>query len=144
MQELFIKLADSKNLSKVGNLAAYARATAINLAFDWRRKETRLKTCSDEYVEAVSEDKGALTRLIENEQLQATLEAADRLSKLQRQVFIMRYIEQYSFEQIAQEVGKTAHHVRALASRALSRVREICSKIQVPAGDMKGGDHVAN
>ncbi|MCF7972756.1 MAG: sigma-70 family RNA polymerase sigma factor [Phycisphaerae bacterium] len=131
MQELFIKLAGSKRLNQVDNLGAYVRTTAINLAFDWRRRESRLSTCSDEYVDAVSEEKAALTRLIDNEQLQIVLEAAEQLNDLQRQVFVMRHIEQYSFEQVAQSLGKTPHHVRALASRALSRVRDICSKIQV-------------
>ena len=131
MQELFIKLAGSNRLSKVDNLGAYVRTTAINLAFDWRRKESRLKTCSDEYIDAVSDEKGALTRLIDTEQLKVVLEAADQLNDLQRQVFVMRHIEQNSFEQVAQEVGKTPHHVRALASRALGRVRDICSKVQI-------------
>lgn len=139
MQELFIKLAGSKRLDKVDNLGAYVRTTAINLAFDWRRKESRLNTCSDEYVEAVSEEKAALSRLIDNEQLQFVLNATEQLNELQRQVFVMRHIEQYSFERVAQEVGKTPHHVRALASRALSRVREICSKIHIQT-DFEGGN----
>lgn len=131
MQELFIKLAGSNRLDRVENLGGYVRTTAINLAFDWRRKESRLKTCSDEYTDPVSEEKAALTRLIDTEQLQVVLEAAAQLNDLQRQVFVMRHIEQNSFEQVAQEVGKTPHHVRALASRALSRVRDICWKTQI-------------
>ena len=138
MQELFIKLAGSNRLDKVDNLGAYVRTTAINLAFDWRRKNARLKTCSDEYIDAVSEEKPALTRLIDSEQLQVVLEAAEQLNGLQRQVFVMRHIEQNSFEQVAQEVGKTPHHVRALASRALSRVRDICSKVQIHAAPEGG------
>lgn len=132
MQELFIKLSSSKGLDKVNNLAAYARTCAMNIAFDWRRKEMRLHTCSDEYVDPESGEKSALSRLVENEQVQIVLNAAEKLSKTQRQVFVMRYIEQFSFEQIAREVNKTPHHVRALASRAMRRVREICSKVQVP------------
>ena len=144
MQELFIKLAGSKNLDKVGNLAAYARATAINLAFDWRRKEMKLNTCSDEYIEHESEEKAALLHLIEREQLQIILDAAQRLSKTHRRVFVMRYLEQNSFEQIAQEVGKTPHHVRAIASRALSRVRDICSKTQGRSINTGGDRYVAS
>ena len=131
MQELFIKLSSAKGLDKVNNLAAYARTCAMNIAFDWRRREMRLHTCSDEYIDPESGDKSALSRLIENEQVQAVLQAADRLSKTQRQVFVLRYIEQYSFEQIARELNKTPHHVRALASRAMRRVREVCSHVQV-------------
>ena len=139
MQELFIKLAGSNRLDKVENLGAYVRTTAINLAFDWRRKESRLKTCSDEYIDAASGDKAALTRLIDTEQLQVVLEAAEQLNDLQRQVFVMRHIEQNSFEQVALAVGKTPHHVRALASRALARVRDICTKVQIRALD-EGGE----
>ena len=72
-----------------------------------------------------------MTRLIDTERLKAVLEAADQLNDLQRQVFVMRHIEQNSFEQVAQEVGKTPHHVRALSSRALARVRDICSRVQI-------------
>ena len=143
MQELFIKLAGSNRLEKVDNLPAYVRTTAINLAFDWRRKETRIHTRSDEYIEPVSEERGAVSRLIDREHLQIVMEAAEQLNELQRQVFVMRYIEQTSFEQIAQEVGKTPHHVRALASRALSRVRDICAKIQVRSSQEGANRHVA-
>jgi RNA polymerase sigma-70 factor (ECF subfamily) len=131
MQELFIKLSSSNRLDHVSNLAAYARTCAMNIAFDWRRREMRLRTCSDEYLDPESNDKSALSRLVESEQVQIVLNAAEKLSKVQRQVFVMRYIEQYSFEQIAHEVNKTPHHVRALASRAMRRVRETCSRVQV-------------
>ena len=133
MQDLFLKLSGSKHLDKVDNLAAYARTCAMNLAFDWRRKESRTRTCSDEFIDPASGEKSALSHLIENEQVQRILEAADRLNALQRQVFILRYIEQRSFEQIAQDVNKTPHHVRALASRSLSRVREHCAKVHIPS-----------
>ncbi len=138
MQELFIKLSSSKGLDQVSNLAAYARTCAMNIAFDWRRKEMRLRTCSDEYVDPESDEKSALSRLVESEQVQIVLNAAEKLGKTQRQVFILRYIEQYSFEQIAREIDKTPHHVRALASRAMRRVREICSRIQVPQSGRGG------
>jgi RNA polymerase sigma factor (sigma-70 family) len=68
---------------------------------------------------------------VDNEQFKAVLDATESLSKLQRQVFVLRYIDQRSFEQISTETNKTPHHVRALASRSLARVRQICSKIQV-------------
>jgi RNA polymerase sigma-70 factor, ECF subfamily len=132
MQDLFIKLSGSKRLDKVDNLAAYARTCAMNLAFDWRRKQARTHTCSDEFIDPASDDKSSLSHLIENEQIKRILEAADRLNTLNRQVFVLRYIEQRSFEQIARDVKKTPHHVRALASRSLTRVRELCAKVPIP------------
>ena len=41
MQELFIKLRNSRGRARVANWDAYARRAAINLAFDWRRAHKR-------------------------------------------------------------------------------------------------------
>ena len=41
MQDLFIKLKNSRGAARVANLDAYARRAAINLAFDWRRARPR-------------------------------------------------------------------------------------------------------
>lgn len=131
MQDLFIKLSGAKRLDQVDNPAAYARTCAMNLAFDWRRRENRLTTGSDDLIDPAADDQSALSHLVDNEQFKAILDATESLSKLQRQVFVLRYIEQRSFEQIATETNKTPHHVRALASRSLARVREICSKVRV-------------
>lgn len=128
MQDLFIKLAGS-NLDKVENLDAYARTVAINLAFDWRRKKgARLSLDWEDSPEPVAEEKSPLAHLIESEQTRKIFDAMERLNKTQRQVFVLRYIQQHSFEQIAEATGKTPHHVRALCSRALNRVRQVCSK----------------
>ena len=128
MQDLFIKLAGS-NLDKVDNLHAYARTVAINLAFDWRRKKgAHISLDAEECPEPAAEETSTLTRLVENEQIRKVFDAMERLNKIQRQVFVLRYIQQYSFEQIAEATGKTPHHVRALCSRALTKVRGLCSK----------------
>ena len=42
-----------------------------------------------------------------------------------REVFVMRYIQQESYEQIAQELGKRPHQVRALCSKAMSQLRSM-------------------
>ena len=142
MQELFIKLAESKKLDQVENLAAYARTIAMNLAFDWRRKKRpKVSTDTEEFLEPEQEEyKAALTRLIEKEQLDVVLDAIEKLNKLQREVFVLRYIEQYSYESIAEQTGKTAHHVRALCSRALTRLRQLCEgRLQLTGmGDVNG------
>jgi RNA polymerase sigma-70 factor (ECF subfamily) len=140
MQDLFIKLVNSKDLEKVENLSAYARTVATNLAFDWRRKKSyRTHAHTDNIPEPAADQKDQLTLLQEDEQLRRIMEAAERLSKTQRQVFVLRYIEQQSFEQIAEAVGKTPHHVRALSSRALTRVRALCAKKSVRPMAQEGG-----
>jgi RNA polymerase sigma-70 factor (ECF subfamily) len=131
MQDLFIRLHNSPKLDSVENLPAFARTVAMNLAFDWRRMKLRRHAHTDDIAEPAADERGVLDRMVADERMQAILNAADRLSKVQRKVFVMRYIEQQSFDQIAQETGKTPHHVRALCSRALSKVRDVCAKTMI-------------
>jgi DNA-directed RNA polymerase specialized sigma24 family protein len=37
----------------------------------------------------------------------------------------MRYIQQQSYDDIAEQMNKTPHHVRALCSKALNRLRSM-------------------
>jgi RNA polymerase sigma-70 factor, ECF subfamily len=143
MQDLFIKLAGS-NLDKVDNIDAYAHTVAMNLAFDWRRKKgANVSLDAEETPEPAAEEENPLTHLVENEQIQKVYEAMDRLNKIQRQVFVLRYIQQFSFERIAEETGKTPHHVRALCSRTMTKVRGICSKamLRPKAGEDSHVEH---
>jgi RNA polymerase sigma-70 factor (ECF subfamily) len=125
MQELFIKLSHSRGPNKAANWDAYARRTAINLAFDWRRCRRRAELRQEQVREQTSDDESPLGGLIHSEELAETLNAIDRLNKVSRQVLVMRYIEQKSYDDIAGELGKSSHHVRALCSRAMSRLRDI-------------------
>lgn len=141
MQELFIRLNGSDKLDTVDNLPAYARTVAMNLAFDWRRKKVhRVHVAAEDAPEPASSEISPLERMEQDERLKTILAAADRLNKLYRRVFIMRYVEQYSFDQIAQETGKTPHHVRALCSRAMARVRQLCEKTLTPAEGLSCGE----
>jgi len=135
MQELFIKLSRSRGPNTIANWDAYARKAAINLAFDWRRNRTRSAfgvprsafedAAHSMSIEQDSDGESPLGRLIHSEELQETLDAIERLNRVSRQVLVMRYIEQKSYDDIAGELGKSSHHVRTLCSRAMSRLRDI-------------------
>ena len=66
-----------------------------------------------------------LTELIRSEQLQQLLNAIGRLKGFSREAFVMRYIEQSSYEEIAEKIGKNPHQVRALCSKALGKLRDL-------------------
>ena len=125
MQELFIKLSRSSGPNhKAGTWDAYARKAAINLAFDWRRGRKRKPLQQLEQVpEQVSKDGSPLGGLIRSEELQETLDAIGRLKKASREALIRRYIQQESFDHIAEQMGKTSHQVRAICSRAVNHLR---------------------
>lgn len=124
MQDLFLRLNTAKDQGGIDCWYAYARRTAINLAFDWRRRERSRRSCPlDESVECVSQAGSPLSKLIESEELEQVLAAIGRLRSSSREAFVLRYIQQESYEQIAGQLGKTPHHVRALCSRAMNALR---------------------
>ncbi len=125
MQELFIKLNNSRGIGNVANWNAYARRSAINLAFDWRRSQKRTVLTNEQFGEPVSNDDSPLGKLIHTEELKETLDAVGRLKKSSREALVMRYLQQESYDDIAEQLGKTSHHVRALCSRAIHHLRDV-------------------
>ena len=125
MQELFLKLNNSRHFDKAGNRQAYARRVAINLAFDWRRSQKRNPLRLDQVREPASNDSSPLGKLVQTEELEEILNSIGQLNRPSREAFVMRYIQQESYDYIAEQSGKTAHHVRALCSRALNRLRSV-------------------
>jgi RNA polymerase sigma-70 factor (ECF subfamily) len=123
MQELFIKLSNSRGFEKSASRDAYARRAAINLAFDWRRKFRQKLTHSAIVCEPVSNESSPLSKLIRTEELEEMLDAIGRLNRSWRQAIVMRYIQQQSYDDIAEQMEKTPHHVRAICSKALNRLR---------------------
>ena len=143
MQELFIKLNNSSGLDKVENWAAYARKAAINLAFDWRRRQKTTTLRLDQAQEPASNENSPLTKMIETEQLQEVLSAIGRLNAPSRQALVMRYIQQQSYDYIAEQLCKTPHQVRALCSKALKNLRDTFGRNQ-PQPSQKEAHDVEN
>ncbi|MFH1719104.1 MAG: sigma-70 family RNA polymerase sigma factor [Planctomycetota bacterium] len=125
MQELFIKLSNSRGLAKATNRDAYARRTAINLAFDWHRAAKRAALRLDHVGPRAPSDDSPLTKLIRSEEIRETFNAIGRLRKTSREALVMRYIQQQSYDDIAEQMGRTSHQVRAMCSRALSHLRKL-------------------
>ena len=142
MQDLFIRLSSAKDQGGIDCWYAYARRTAINLAFDWRRRQaTRRSRSLDAIAERASDDGAPLNRLIQSEQMQRVLAAIGRLHGASREAFVMRHIQQNSYEEIAEQLGKTVHQVRALCFRAMSSLRDLLGRNHL-AVDGKGAQRV--
>jgi len=123
MQELFVKLSDSKALAGAANRDAYVRRTAINLAFDWHRARKRASMSLDHVDRRPPGDDSPLAKLIQSEEISETLDAIGRLKKSFREALVMRYVQQQSYEHIAAQMGRSSHQLRAMCSRALSQLR---------------------
>jgi RNA polymerase sigma factor (sigma-70 family) len=125
MQELFIKLDHSKGFAKARDQLAYAQKAAMHLAFDWWHRQKRSAVPLANAGAVASSDCTPLETAARQEQLQEVLKAVGRLRGIGREIIVMRYIEQQSYEQIAQRFGKDQHQVRALCSRAVAQLRQL-------------------
>ena len=130
MQELFIKLSNSRGLDEVANWGAYARRAAINLAFDWRRSRKRTPLGLDQVHEPASNGSSPLGKLIQTEELEEILNAIGQINGPSCEAFVMRYIQQQSTDDIAEQLGKTPHQVRALCYKVLSHLRDVLGSDQ--------------
>lgn len=124
LQELFLSLWNSNGFDDAQDPFAYAYRTAVNLAFEWRRKR---KTAHPLLAEnhPVSDDPSALGKMIRAEELEQALDATSRLSDLARDVVVMRYIEQASYEEIGQRLGKRPSHMRSVCAKAMAQLRDM-------------------
>lgn len=124
LQELFVRLGKSKRYSDIENLYAYARKTALNLAFDYYRRSKR-NIVSLEGIEGnLSRTDSPMTELMKREEILQILEAVSRLKGNLRKVVVMRYIEEQSYEEIGAAIGTSSHQVRALCSRGIKKLKE--------------------
>ena len=128
LQELFIKLWSSKAFDKAEDPFAYAYRAAINLAFEWRRKQKATRQISRENCPTTKENPSALGKMIQAEELEQVLNAASRLTDLARDVVVMHYIEQDSYEEIGLRLGKKPQYMRALCAKAMAELREMLAK----------------
>ena len=135
MQDLFVRLSGAHDQGGVDCWYAYARRTAINLAFDWRRRQANRARLFERLPERSSEQRAPLGSLIASEEIEQVLAAVDRLRGPSREVFVLRYIQEESYEDIARQVGRTVHQVRALCFRAMSKLRTLLG-----AGAMAEGE----
>lgn len=142
MQELFLKLDNALPQATVDSWYAYARRAAINLAFDRRRRQRRRQTVPlDGVGEPVSCARGPVDDLLQAEEFEQVLAAVGRLKGASREVFVMRHLQQDSYEDIAAQLGKTPHQVRALCFRAMKDVRNTLG-CGPPVTDEKGVQRV--
>jgi RNA polymerase sigma-70 factor (ECF subfamily) len=123
-QELFLRLARSHGLASANDPAAYAFRAAINLAMEWRRQRRRDLVPLSEAIEVVSDDPSPLQQAVYGEEHERLLNAASELGESAHRVFVLRFIEQQSYEEIARQMETTPHRARGLAHAALMELRK--------------------
>jgi RNA polymerase sigma factor (sigma-70 family) len=127
LQELFLRLWNSRSFDRTKYPFSYAYRAAINLAFEWRRdRKLSSRPLGDDCPAKIGSS--ALGKMIAAEELGQILDATMQLTDLACDVVVMHYIEQESYDQIAKRLGKKPQYLRALNAKAVVRLREILIK----------------
>lgn len=123
-QDVMVKLWLSRNeLKHVDSPKAWALTITRNLCLDWLKKQ---KPTYDE--QEVIRNGGCARDILQQLEAQETAQVVrqiiDTLPDNQREVIILREIEELEYEEIAQITGLTTNHIRVLLARGREKVRE--------------------
>ncbi len=128
--EVFLKaLRAFKGEKPAAWLFKIARNTLID---HWRRvKPLLFSDFQDEEIGEI-EDEGQNVHNVAHtrHQYESVVEALSALTPEQQEVIILRFVEDLPYEQVAEITGQREEAVRALQSRGIKKLREICQKIK--------------
>ena len=125
LQELLTRLWTSNGFDKAHNPFAYAHRAAVNLAFEWRRRQQIRRQPMEGNCPVAQDNSSALGKMVQAEELEQVLDATSKLSDLARDVVVMRYIEQASYDEIGRRLGKKTQHIRSVCAKAMAQLREM-------------------
>jgi len=126
LQELFVRLSRHSGFRRALDPAAYAVRTATNLALDWRRAQARLrgKRSIDQALDAIhSTNHSPLSDLVDREETERVLDAVSELPQQGREIVVMHFLEEQSYDDIGSQLQRTPHQVRAMCHKAMERLR---------------------
>jgi len=125
LQDLFIRLSKSDSFDHAHNHTAYAIRAAMNLAFEWRRKQRRTIKPQRLTDEPIAQDISPADAFEQQEQYARVLRALEEMSELSRQVIILHRLQDETCDAIALQLDKTPHQVRAICSKAIGQLRDL-------------------
>lgn len=138
LQEVFLKLLTSRNgrrgADAVRDWGAYLRVTASRCAVDLLRRRSRWKKDGPELPEdaPAPADQNPRQSAIRRQKAAILRRAVASLPKREARIFALRYFEDLSYEQIAEQTGRTVSSVGVILHRARKRLREILEPILGP------------
>ncbi len=114
------------------SLSTWLMQIAVNLVRDyarskqfqfWKRAQTAAVDVSEVAEFLPHKGSSAESGLLAREQLKAVWQAVDKLSKMQREVFLLRFVEEMDLLEIAAVMGMKESTVKSHLYRALNSVR---------------------
>jgi RNA polymerase sigma-70 factor (ECF subfamily) len=124
--DVFVKLLEQLDLGKgpETNLRSYLYQMTYHQIVDQGRASH--KSAPLEAAEGVRQEEDSPALRLENQMMfDLVLKAIeDELTDDQRQVILLRFMEQFSLQETADIMGKKVNHVKVLQSRAIAKLRK--------------------
>lgn len=110
--------------NEVTNMRAFLYRTATNLVIDHSRKkkEASLDTMQEKGFEPSMEMEEELNLKIDLEKL---IELTKQMNDTSREVFLLRYVDEFSPKEIAEMLGETANVISVRIHRSLAAFRKL-------------------
>ncbi len=137
MQEVSLAaVAQRAPIADSAKIAPWLYRLAVRQALLYRRKQGRRRRLADRYVEhRRAEENGhpadPLDWLVAAERRQLVRQAIDRLADRDVEILLLKYVENWSYQQIAQRLGVSQAAVESRLHRARARLREQLKSLSI-------------
>jgi RNA polymerase sigma-70 factor (ECF subfamily) len=125
--DVFVKLMEQLDLGKgpETNLRSYLYQITYHQIIDQGRASH--KSAPLEAADGVRQEEDSPALRLENQEMFDLILKAidDELTDDQRQVILLRFIEEFSLQETADIMGKKVNHVKVIQSRAIAKLRKV-------------------
>ena len=130
VQEVYMKLWSKRDaLPDVKEVEAYCVTMTKNMCIDRLRMAEVEKEDMDEVPTMLAATDDVEAQVERRDAVEQVKQIIETLPEHQQQVITLRDMEDYSFEEIAEQTGLTAVNIRMLLSRARKTIRERLKKL---------------
>ena len=126
-QEIFIEMLNKLyQLKDSSSFKGWLYRIAINRVRDFHRKKRLLSifNITGENAPPFSEQQNALEQIMDKEFWHQFYSLTHRLPRKEREVFILRYVEQFGIREIAETLGNSESAVKTHLYRALKKFKQ--------------------
>jgi RNA polymerase sigma-70 factor (ECF subfamily) len=125
LQDLFVRMRKAPEVAAAPISESYLFRAAINLAFDWRKRNRRIPKFTLLTNDVAADSIAPLERMVRYESVERVLAAMEQLSEQDRELITLRFLQGESSEWISDHWGSTPHRIRSRCSKAVARLRKL-------------------
>lgn len=127
VQEAYITMWNKRNeLDDVENVESFAMSVVRNRCIDYLRSVHVHGGLAIDMIEMADEDSTIEEELDDIERLNNVMKKLNRLPVRQKQILLMRGVQDLTIAEIEQLTGLSNMNIRTLLSRARKRLKELC------------------